>query len=134
MKKKTFLAAALCSIMLTAALTSAMPGKDGVISKENGMTVVNTTTLAADVDGYNDVTPVKIYIKGNKIVKVEALPNQETPRYFAKVKKELLSRWNGMTVKKAQTAQVDVVTGATFSSKAVIENVRRGLKYFAGRK
>ena len=130
MKKKTFLAAIFGCILTTALLTSAMPGKNNVISKENGMTVVNTTTLAQDVDGYNDVTPVKIYIKGNKIVKVEALPNQETPRYFAKVKKELLNRWNGMTVKKAQTAQVDVVTGATFSSKSVIENVRRGLKYF----
>ncbi len=134
MKKKTFLAAIFGCILTTALLTSAMPGKNNVISKENGMTVVNTTTLAQDVDGYNDVTPVKIYIKGNKIVKVEALPNQETPRYFAKVKKELLSRWNGMTVKKAQTAQVDVVTGATFSSKSVIENVRRGLKYFNSHK
>lgn len=134
MKIKTFLAAIFGCILTTALLTSAMPGKNNVISKENGMTVVNTTTLAQDVDGYNDVTPVKIYIKGNKIVKVEALPNQETPRYFAKVKKELLSRWNGMTVKKAQTAQVDVVTGATFSSKSVIENVRRGLKYFNSHK
>lgn len=134
MKKKTFLAAIFGCILTTALLTSAMPGKNNVISKENGMTVVNTTTLAQDVDGYNDVTPVKIYIKGNKIVKVEALPNQETPRYFAKVKKELLNRWNGMTVKKAQTAQVDVVTGATFSSKSVIENVRRGLKYFNSHK
>lgn len=134
MKKKTFLAPIFGCILTTALLTSAMPGKNNVISKENGMTVVNTTTLAQDVDGYNDVTPVKIYIKGNKIVKVEALPNQETPRYFAKVKKELLSRWNGMTVKKAQTAQVDVVTGATFSSKSVIENVRRGLKYFNSHK
>ena len=134
MKKKTFLAAIFGCILTTALLTSAMPGKNNVISKENGMTVVNTTTLAQDVDGYNDVTPVKIYIKGKKIVKVEALPNQETPRYFAKVKKELLSRWNGMTVKKAQTAQVDVVTGATFSSKSVIENVRRGLKYFNSHK
>ena len=130
MKRKTFFASAVGCIALAAALTSAMPGKDGVVSKENGMTVINTTSLAQDVDGYNDITPVKIYIKGNKIQKIEALPNQETPRYFAKVKKDLLNKWNGMTVKQAQSAQVDVVTGATFSSKAVIENVRRGLKYY----
>ena len=125
---------ALCVIALTATLTAAMPGKDNVITKEGGMTVVNTTTLAKDVVGYNNITPVKIYIKGNKIEKIEALPNDETPRYFAKVKKNLLDKWNGMTVAKAQTAQVDVVTGATLSSKAVIENVRRGLKYFKNRK
>ncbi len=134
MKKKTFLAAIFGSILTAAVLTSAMPGQGNVISKENGMTVVNTTTLAKDVDGYNDITPVKIYIKGNKIEKIEALPNQETPRYFAKVKKELLGKWNGMTVKAAQTAKVDVVTGATYSSKSVIENVRRGLKYYSTHK
>lgn len=130
----TLLTVALCVIALTATLTAAMPGKDNVITKEGGMTVVNTTTLAKDVVGYNNITPVKIYIKGNKIEKIEALPNDETPRYFAKVKKNLLDKWNGMTVAKAQTAQVDVVTGATLSSKAVIENVRRGLKYFKNRK
>ena len=134
MRKKTLLTVAVAVIALTAVLTSAMPGKDGIITKENGMTVVNTTTLAKDVVGYNDITPVKIYIKGNKIEKIEALPNQETPRYFAKVKKNLLDKWNGMTVANAQTAKVDVVTGATFSSKAVIENVRRGLKYFKTKK
>ena len=130
----TLLTVALCVIALTATLTAAMPGKDNIVTKEGGMTVVNTTTLAKDVVGYNDITPVKIYIKGNKIEKIEALPNDETPRYFAKVKKNLLDKWNGMTVTKAQTAQVDVVTGATLSSKAVIENVRRGLKYFKNRK
>ncbi|MBR5687173.1 MAG: FMN-binding protein [Prevotella sp.] len=134
MRKMTLLTVALCVIALTATLTAAMPGKDNVITKEGGMTVVNTTTLAKDVVGYNNITPVKIYIKGNKIEKIEALPNDETPRYFAKVKKNLLDKWNGMTVAKAQTAQVDVVTGATLSSKAVIENVRRGLKYFKNRK
>lgn len=134
MRKKTLLTVAVAVIALTAVLTSAMPGKDGIITKENGMTVVNTTTLAKDVIGYNDITPVKIYIKGNKIEKIEALPNDETPRYFAKVKKNLLGKWNGMTVANAQTAKVDVVTGATLSSKAVIENVRRGLKYFKGKK
>lgn len=130
----TLLIVALCVIALTATLTAAMPGKDNIITKEGGMTVVNTTTLAKDVIGYNDITPVKIYIQGNKIVKIEALSNDETPRYFAKVKKNLLDKWNGMTVAKAQTASVDVVTGATLSSKAVIENVRRGLKYFKNRK
>ena len=130
----TLLTVALCVIALTATLTAAMPGKDNIITKEGGTTVVNTTTLAKDVIGYNDITPVKIYIQGNKIVKIEALSNDETPRYFAKVKKNLLDKWNGMTVTKAQTASVDVVTGATLSSKAVIENVRRGLKYFKNRK
>ena len=37
---------------------------------------------------------------------------------------------DGMTVKAARSAKVDAVTGATYSSKAVIENVHRGLDYY----
>ena len=128
MKTKLFIISAVCAVTLL--LTSAMPGGNGVISKEGQFTVVNTTTLAQSVEGYNGATPLKIYIKNGKIEKIEALQNQETPRYFAKVKKQLLSRWNGMTVKAATSAKVDAVTGATLSSNAVIENVKRGLDYY----
>ena len=101
-----------------------------VVTKENDMTVVNTTTLASDVEGYAGTTPLKIYIKKDKIERIEALPNMETPKYFVRIRKELLTKWNGLTVKKAETQEVDVLTGATYSSDAVIENVRRGLKFY----
>ena len=42
----------------------------------------------------------------------------------------LLEQWNGKTVDEALAAQVDVVAGATYSSNAVIENVRLGLNYY----
>lgn len=117
--------------LLFAAITmmSAMPA-DQVITKEDGMDVVNTTTLGQKVAGYIGATPLKIYIKGNKVVKVVALKNQETPKYFAKVKKKLLDSWNGKKVKAASKMKVDAVTGATFSSKAVIKNVQLGLEYY----
>lgn len=107
---------------------------DEVVTKEKGVTVVNTTTLAEDVEGYAGPTPLKIYIKKDKIEKIEALDNIETPKYFAIIKRDLLSKWNGLTVKAASTQEVDVVTGATYSSEAVIENVRRGLEYYKKRK
>ena len=103
---------------------------DDVVTKENGLTVVNTTTLAEDIEGYAGPTPLKIYIKGSKVEKIEALKNLETPKYFALIKRDLLSKWNGLAVKKAATQKVDVVTGATYTSEAVIENVRRGLDYY----
>lgn len=109
-------------------LQSAKP--DEVITKEDGMTVVNTTTLSKDVIGYMDATPLKIYIKKDKIEKVEALKNQETPKYFLRVKKQLLDKWNGMKVNDALKANVDGVTGATMSSDAVKENIRLGLEYY----
>jgi electron transport complex protein RnfG len=126
--KKKLLGLTVCIAL--AFLWMAAKGNDGVITKENGMYVINTTTLAANVEGYIGPTPLKIYIQKNKIVKIEALKNQETPKYFAKIKKQMLDKWNGMTVKDAQKAHVDGVTGATISSDAVKENVKRGLEYY----
>jgi electron transport complex protein RnfG len=126
--KKKLLGLTVCIAL--AFLWMAAKGNDGVITKENGVYVINTTTLAANVEGYIGPTPLKIYIQKNKIVKIEALKNQETPKYFAKIKKQMLDKWNGMTVKDAQKAQVDGVTGATISSDAVKENVKRGLDYY----
>lgn len=111
-------------------LLSSFRADNDVITKEDGMTVITTTTLAEDVEGYAGTTPLKIFIKGNTIQRIEALKNLETPKYFALIKRDLLNKWNGLTVKKAASQQVDVVTGATFSSESVIENVRRGLDFY----
>ena len=100
------------------------------MTKEKGVYIVNTTTLTQDVIGYNGTTPLKIYIKDDKIQKIEALPNEETPGFFARVQENLLNKWNGMTVKQAATAEVDVVSGATYSSNAVKANVKAGVKYY----
>ncbi len=128
MKQKT-LFVAIATVLLGFGLMSLRPAGD-VISKEDGLTVINTSSLSEDVEGYAGTTPLKIYIKKDKIERIEALRNVETPKYFALIKRDLLSKWNGLTVKKAAAQQVDVVTGATYSSEAVIENVRRGLDYY----
>ena len=62
--------------------------------------------------------------------KIEVLKNQETPKYLAKVKKALLTAWDGLSVKDAKAKQVDAVTGATFTSEAMIKNVQQGLDYY----
>jgi electron transport complex protein RnfG len=104
---------------------------DDVMRKEkDGTYVVNTTTLAVDVKGYIESTPVEIYIKKNKIVKVVMLKNQETPKYNARVKKQMLPLYEGKKIAKKSSVEVDGVTGATFTSDAVKENVKRGLEYY----
>lgn len=104
--------------------------QDSPISEEQGMTVINTTTLCADVKGYADATPIKIYIKDGKINKIKTLRNAETPKFWALIKKEMISKWEGMDVKKAAKAKVDAVTGATMSSKALMKNVQAGCDYY----
>lgn len=127
--KKMFIGC-LALIALAATLQSAAPKGDDVMTKEDGAYVVNTTTLGKGVTGYVGTTPVKIYIKKNKVERVEALKNQETPKYFAKVKKALINKWDGLKVKDAAQLKVDAVTGATFSSEALVKNVQLGLDYY----
>ena len=103
---------------------------DNIMTKENGVYVIDTTELGKDIEGYQAPTPLKVYIKNDKVEKIEFLKSQETPKYYIKVKKALLEKWNGLKVKEAKTQQVDVVTGATFSSEAVIKNVQLGLDYY----
>ncbi len=103
---------------------------DPIMTKEKDVTVINTTSLAGDIEGYAGCTPVKVFIKDGKVLRVEALENEETPKYFDMVEKGLMKKWNGKPVKTAEKSKVDVVTGATVSSEAVIENVRRGISYY----
>ena len=63
-------------------------------------------------------------------MKIESLKNQETPKYYARVKKALFDKWNNLKVNEAQKLKVDAVTGATYSSEAVIKNVQLGLEYY----
>jgi electron transport complex protein RnfG len=64
--------------------------------------VVNTTTLASNVRGYLGATPLEVYIKKNKVVKVVALPNKETPKIFAKVKSVMLPKYAGKKTSDCQ--------------------------------
>lgn len=133
MKKIVIKTLSYCSI-IAATLILTSWAADETMTKENGMTVINTTSIGKNVEGYNGTTPLKIFIKKNKVVKIEALKNQETPKYFIKVKKALLDKWNGLKVKDAKNLKVDAVTGATYSSDAVIENVKLGLDYYQNHK
>lgn len=128
MKKTIF--GCLSLLVLAVAFQSAAQQSDDIMTQEDGMYVVNTTTLGKDVQGYVSTTPVKVYIKKNKVEKVEFLKNQETPKYMARVKKALLNKWDGLKVKDAAEQKVDGVTGATFSSDAIIKNVQLALEYY----
>ena len=107
---------------------------DETMTKDNGTFVINTTELGKDVEGYQGPTPLKVYIKNNKVEKIEFLKSTETPKYYDRVKKFLQSKWDGLKVKEAREKEVDAVTGATYSSEAVIQNVRLALDYYQSHK
>jgi len=65
---------------------------------------------------------VKVTMDGDKIAKIEVLSNNETPAFFEKVNPSLLD-----AMVAANSTEVDVVTGATCSSKGLIEAVNNAL-------
>lgn len=124
----------MIKIVMTLLLMTAFVTADAqqVMRKEkDGTYVVNTTTLANDVDGYAGPTPVEVYIKKNKIVKVVPLKTMDGLKYVAKVKNGMLTKYEGMKIeKKAPLPKVDGVTGATFTSDAMRQNIERAIEYY----
>lgn len=129
---KKQIAAMVIAVMMASGIAVAANHQNKVMQKQSdGTYVVNTSSLGSNIKGFKGATPLEVYIKDNKVVKVEALPNQETPRFFVRVKQSLLPKFNGMKVSKASKASaIDGVTGATYSSKAVKANVAAALDYY----
>lgn len=92
-------------------------------------TIINTTEAGKTFTGYAGPVALEIYIVDGRIHHILPLANNETPGFFRRVENSgILEKWNGMTPGQALATHVDAVTGATFSSKALIGNVESGLK------
>lgn len=113
---------------LAVLFASGKPNKSA-IKKKGSTYIVNTTSITSKVHGFAGATPLKIYIANNKITRIEALSNQETPQFFERAK-TLLNKYEGKTVDEAASMHVDAVSGATYSSKSLINTVKGGLKYY----
>lgn len=98
----------------------------------DGTVVINTTSIGKDIIGFGGRTPLKIYLRDGVIQKVEPEANSETPSFFDEViQSGMLERWNGLSLAEAAQLDVDVVSGATYSSSAIIGNVRSAAEYLA---
>lgn len=97
---------------------------------EDGSVRLNTTELAKDLIGYGGTVPLEINLEDGKVKNIKALPNSNTPDFFQEAS-AILTKWNGHTMEEVTKLKVDGVSGATFSSKAIIGNVQRGLQYVA---
>lgn len=128
MLKKQFVSVAAVAVLTTGVAFAAVQQDKVMYKQADGTYVVNTTSLCSNVKGFKGATPVEVYIKNNKVIKVEALPNRETPKFYEKVKQGLFPKFNGMKLSKAES--IDGVTGATFSSRAVKENIAAAVAYY----
>lgn len=93
--------------------------------------IIHTVHLTGTINGYAGEVPLDIHIRKNKITRIEALPNSETPTFLHRAS-QLLPLWEGKTLAEASEMKVDAITGATFTSTAIINNVDIGLNYYRG--
>ena len=113
----------------TASTATATATADSIIyTMADGTLVVNTQTIGGAITGFAGKVPLEISFKNGKITGVKALKNEETKEFFD-MASAILKSWNGKTIDEALTLKVDAVSGATYSSKAIIGNMREGLLY-----
>lgn len=96
----------------------------------DGGFVINTTELGENIIGFAGPTPLEITVKNGKIQKITALPNKETPEFYgAVINSHLLESLDGKTLEEALNTEIDGVSGATYTSRAIIGNIKAGIAY-----
>ena len=126
MKKTLFIAAIMLLVASTASL-DARTKKKATSKKAATSQVIYTGDIANKVIGYNGTTPLNITVKNGVIENIEVLPNQESPGYLKRAKDKVLPQYIGKTVAEAKKLDADIATGATYTSKALIQNIQMGL-------
>lgn len=92
--------------------------------------IINTTEIGKDINGYAGPIPLEIHMKNGRIDSIHVLTNSESPGFFNRlIKNGYLHSWDGMTPQEALAANIDAVSGATFSSNGVKDNVHAAMTY-----
>lgn len=128
--KVTFFAATAAA-MISAGVANA-DTQDTMAKQKDGTTVVNTEKIGASIKGYNGATPVNVvFDKKGKIIRIEILANNETPKYLNRLKKTgFMELWNGKKAKEVAKTPVDTHTGATYTAKSIKKNVEAAADYY----
>jgi len=109
------------------------------VGKKNGE-ITGTAFISESLQGYGGKITVAcgISVKDKTIYGVDILQAKETPGLGAKIKeKKFLTQFTGKTANESAWAkirkdqgEIDAITGATISSRAVSEAIRAGLEAF----
>ncbi len=117
-------------------LAASCSSPDPAISKVDGMYVVDTSLIEDnDIQGFKGPTPILVYIKDGSVVKVERKGEwKEGQRHIDRVFEGIGHSWDGKSLSEAGDSEVDAVSGSTFTSKGLIENVNLALEYYMSKK
>ncbi|MDD5968569.1 MAG: FMN-binding protein [Anaerostipes sp.] len=80
-------------------------------------------TYTGTGQGFRGTIKVSVTIKNGKIAAIKVLSKSDDAAYFGKAKSGVIA-----AILKGQTTNVDVISGATYSSNGIIQAVRNALK------
>lgn len=98
------------------------------VSVSGNTVTVNTSALEVSTPGYGGAVPLVIAVTDGRIAEITPLRNAETPEFFSRAVAGLVPQYVGLTPEEALNADIDGVTGATFSSRAIKANVTTGMQ------
>lgn len=95
-------------------------------------TLLHTSPYADNISGYAGPVPLLITLnRDGKITDIQLLQNSDTPGFVEKVKRSgMLKRWNGMSIEEALATDVDAVSGATFTSRAIDASLKKRIAVY----
>ncbi|MBU3129913.1 4Fe-4S binding protein [Clostridium tagluense] len=88
----------------------------------NQSNYTNGTYTGAGTGFKGGTTEIAVTVKDNKITNVETVSNQDTPKFYSRVEGEIVSE-----IISTQSATVDTISGATYSSEGIINAVKDAL-------
>lgn len=104
---------------------------DIVRQNEQGI-ILYSLPYARNVNGFGGPTPVYIYIGPSGTIDAMAVgPNAETPDFMKRSSEGTLRHWKGLTPNAGANLKVDAVSGATFTSKALIAHMQAALQAYS---
>jgi uncharacterized protein with FMN-binding domain len=84
-------------------------------------------TYTGSGEGYRGgITKVSVTVSGGKITDIKTVSNQDTPKFYKRVESTIMN-----SIISKQSASVDTVSGATFSSKGIMSAVENALSQAA---
>ena len=90
--------------------------------------VLSSAPFAPDIEGFAGPTPLYIYMDTEgRVVRSAAGENAETPDFFASAWEGTAPKWEGKDAETGAKLKVDAVSGATYSSRAIVRNMQQTL-------
>lgn len=95
-----------------------------LVSEGDSGVIVSSKSITKDIEGFAGPVPVYVWFDANGVIAgIAAADNAETPDFFRSAFESIAPAWKGQSAASA-SPQVDAVTGATYTRRALTANIR----------